>query len=155
MRASALSLCKKQSSTYNKYACGCFLHAPSICSTYLQVEGITLYLRRRIFQNRHGWTRGKTAAMFLHRKNSPSANVHGRTFRTVPPGVFCTLLASAPPICKLRGLLSIYADGYFRTATDGRGVKQQRCFCTVKTRHRQMYTDVHFVPCLRVFFARS
>ena len=33
--ASALSLHKKQSSTYNKYACGCFLYAPSICSTYL------------------------------------------------------------------------------------------------------------------------
>ena len=75
--------------------------------------------------------------MFLHRKNSPSANVHGRTFRTVPAGVFCTLLASAPPICKLRGLLSIYADGYFRTSTDGRGVKQQRCFLLEqKTRHQ-------------------
>ena len=30
-----MSLNKKQSSTYNKYACGCFLYAPSICSTYL------------------------------------------------------------------------------------------------------------------------
>lgn len=36
MQASALSLNKKQSSTYNKYACGCFLYAPSICSTYFQ-----------------------------------------------------------------------------------------------------------------------
>ena len=33
---SALSLNKKQSSTYNKYACGCFLYAPSIYSAYLQ-----------------------------------------------------------------------------------------------------------------------
>ena len=33
---SALSLYKKQSSTYNKYACGCFLYAPSIYTAYLQ-----------------------------------------------------------------------------------------------------------------------
>jgi len=33
---SALSLHKKQSSTYNKYACGCFLCAPSIYTAYLQ-----------------------------------------------------------------------------------------------------------------------
>ena len=33
---SALSLHKKQSSTYNKYACGCFLYAPSIYTAYLQ-----------------------------------------------------------------------------------------------------------------------
>ena len=36
IRVSALSLNKKQSSTYNKYACGCFLYAPSIYSAYLQ-----------------------------------------------------------------------------------------------------------------------
>ena len=34
--ASALLLNKKQSSTYNKYACGCFLYAPSICGVYFQ-----------------------------------------------------------------------------------------------------------------------
>ena len=34
--ASALSLHKKQSSTYKKYACGCFLCASSICIVYLQ-----------------------------------------------------------------------------------------------------------------------
>ena len=34
--ASALSLHKKQSSTYNKYACGCFLCAPSICIVYFK-----------------------------------------------------------------------------------------------------------------------
>ena len=33
---SALSLHKKQSSAYNKYACGCFLYAPSIYTAYLQ-----------------------------------------------------------------------------------------------------------------------
>ena len=33
---SALSLHKKQSSTYNKYACGRFLYAPSIYTAYLQ-----------------------------------------------------------------------------------------------------------------------
>ena len=33
---SALSLNKKQSSTYKKYACGCFLYAPSICGVYFQ-----------------------------------------------------------------------------------------------------------------------
>ena len=33
---SALSLHKKQSSTYNKYACGCFLCAPSICTVYFK-----------------------------------------------------------------------------------------------------------------------
>ena len=47
MRASALSLCKKQSSTYKKYACGCFLHAPSICSAYFQ----------KFCQHRHGCRR--------------------------------------------------------------------------------------------------
>ena len=31
-----MSLNKKQSSTYIKYACGCFLYAPSIYSVYLQ-----------------------------------------------------------------------------------------------------------------------
>ena len=73
-------------------------------------------------------------------KNSP------RRTTSTPAGVFCTLLASAPPICKLRGLLSIYADGYFRTSTDGRGVKQQRCFLLEqKTRHQQMYMDVHLL----------
>ena len=36
MRVSALSLNKKQSSAYSKYACGCFLYAPSIYSAYLQ-----------------------------------------------------------------------------------------------------------------------
>ena len=34
--ASALSLNKKQSSTYYKYACGCFLYAPSICIVYFK-----------------------------------------------------------------------------------------------------------------------
>ncbi len=34
--ASALSLHKKQSSTYSKYACGCFLYAPSICIVYFK-----------------------------------------------------------------------------------------------------------------------
>ena len=34
--ASALSLHKKQSSTYSKYACGCFLCAPSICIVYFK-----------------------------------------------------------------------------------------------------------------------
>ena len=43
--ASALSLHKKQSSTYIKYACGCFLYAPSICIVYFQ----------KTFQYRHGW----------------------------------------------------------------------------------------------------
>ena len=33
---SALSLHKKQSSTYSKYACGCFLYAPSICLAFFQ-----------------------------------------------------------------------------------------------------------------------
>ena len=33
MWVSALSLNKKQSSTYNKYACGCFLYAPRIFRT--------------------------------------------------------------------------------------------------------------------------
>ena len=33
---SALSLHKKQSSTYSKYACGCFLCAPSICIVYFK-----------------------------------------------------------------------------------------------------------------------
>ena len=45
--ASALSLHKKQSSTYSKYACGCFLCAPSICIVYFKrlTEGV--HLRRR------------------------------------------------------------------------------------------------------------
>ena len=34
--ASALSLNKKQSSTYIKYACGCFLYAPSIYIVYFK-----------------------------------------------------------------------------------------------------------------------
>ena len=34
--ASALSRHKKQSSTYSKYACGCFLYAPSICIVYFK-----------------------------------------------------------------------------------------------------------------------
>ena len=33
---SALSLNKKQSSTYKKYACGCFLYAPSIYTVYFK-----------------------------------------------------------------------------------------------------------------------
>ena len=46
---SALSLHKKQSSTYSKYACGCFLCAPSICIVYFKrlTEG---HLLRRCAQ---------------------------------------------------------------------------------------------------------
>ena len=44
---SALSLHKKQSSTYSKYACGCFLCAPSICIVYFKrlTEGVHLRCR--------------------------------------------------------------------------------------------------------------
>ena len=48
---SALSLHKKQSSTYSKYACGCFLCAPSICIVYFKrlTEGASF--QKRWFKN--------------------------------------------------------------------------------------------------------
>ena len=54
---SALSLHKKQSSAYNKYACGCFLYAPSIYTAYLQ----------KSFQYRHGWRWFSTVASLIYK----------------------------------------------------------------------------------------
>ena len=58
MRVSALSLNKKQSSTYSKYACGCFLYAPSIYSAYLQKANGRLF-SKSLVQQRHGCHRSE------------------------------------------------------------------------------------------------
>ena len=45
-----MSLNKKQSSTYIKYACGCFLYAPSIYLAYLQRgTGVKIYLQSVVY----------------------------------------------------------------------------------------------------------
>lgn len=66
-RSSALSLHKKQSSTYNKYACGCFLHAPSICSVYLQ----------KALQYRQGWRWFHAVATFCRTAKLVFSDRHG------------------------------------------------------------------------------
>ena len=68
--------------------------------------------------------------------NSQLKNEHGRSFFSVPAGVFCTLLASAPPIFKK-------ANGkrLFRTDKDVGGSIQKRV--CLQTRSPRMYTDVH------------
>ena len=53
--------------------------------------------------------------------NSQLKNEHGRSFFSVPAGVFCTLLASAPPISKKAN-----GERLFRTDTDVREIEQQR-----------------------------
>ena len=75
--ASALSLNKKQSSTYNKYACGCFLYAPSIYTASLQ----------KSFQNSHGW-------WWFQAESSSHCELAaqectGGTFLSVPAVLFC------------------------------------------------------------------
>ena len=72
-----MSLNKKQSSTYNKYACGCFLYAPSIYTASLQ----------KSFQNRHGW-RWFQAESSSHCELA-AQECTGGTFLSVPAVLFC------------------------------------------------------------------
>ena len=51
--------------------------------------------------------------------NSQLKNEHGRSFFSVPAGVFCTLLASAPPIFKKAN-----GERLFRTDRDVREIEQ-------------------------------
>ena len=68
--------------------------------------------------------------------NSQLKNEHGRSFFSVPAGVFCTLLASAPPIFKKAN-----GERLFRTDKDVGGSIQKRV--CLQTRSPRMYTDVH------------
>ena len=61
---SALSLNKKQSSTYTKYACGCFLYAPSICIVYFKKAYGKGHLLCHYFQKR--W-QGDTLFVAAHK----------------------------------------------------------------------------------------
>ena len=63
-------------------------------------------------------------------KNSP------RRTKSTPAGVFCTLLASAPPIFKKAN-----SERLFRTDKDVGGSIQKRV--CLQTRSPRMYTDVH------------
>ena len=124
--ASTASYAKNKCSTYQRYACALFLAN----SLYLH----RLFLKALEKQKRHGcrWFHAESSS---HYANSQSKNVHGSTFFNVPAGIFCALLVSASPISKR----------HFSTAMDGGGSTQQRGFCTAKTRHQQMYTDVHLL----------
>ena len=58
------------------------------------------------------------------------------------------LLASAPPIFKSGGNSSFRIKRkitLISTAMEGGEIKQKRCFCIAKTRHQQMYMDVHLL----------
>ena len=71
--ASALSLNKKQSSTYNKYACGCFLCAPSICIVYFK------RLTEELFSERTGMSVVPRRSDVFAPQKLASRSVHGCT----------------------------------------------------------------------------
>ena len=91
MWVSALSLNKKQSSTYNKYACGCFLYAPSIyphlfkrltertSSTALPVQRST-----SMYFAEHKFAR-QTCFCLIRAASVPLLNVSERTGMSVVP----------------------------------------------------------------------
>ena len=89
------------------------------------------------YQNRHG-RRWFYAAACLRSKHV-GKKCTGRTFFTVPAGVFCALLASASSISK-----GLRRRAFFRTDRDVRGSTQKRRFCFAKTRVQKctrMYTS--------------
>ena len=71
--ASALSLHKKQSSTYNKYACGCFLCAPSIYTVYFK------RLTEELFSERTGMSVVSSSSNVFAQQKLTSRSVHGCT----------------------------------------------------------------------------
>ena len=130
MRVSALSLNKKQSSTYTKYACGCFLYAPSIYIVYfkrLTVNGISEPPRMAVVPR-------SSVFALQTRRYKMYRDVH-----FVP----CLRLIFARAL-YLRRLFQ-KADGkwyFFRSGTDAAGSKQQSV--CLQTGSPKMYTDVHF-----------
>ena len=78
--ASALSLHKKQSSTYIKYACGCFLYAPSICIVYFQKAFFRNIQHIYCVASLTGCQWFHTISSFSFMKNSKFRNVHGWIF---------------------------------------------------------------------------
>ena len=113
---SALSLHKKQSSTYNKYACGCFLYAPSIYTASLQ----------KSFQNRHGW-RWFQAESSSHCELA-AKECTGGTFFSVPVVLFCLTPCIYASISKR----------HFRSGTDAAGSTQQQV-CPANLQRKNVY----------------
>ncbi|WP_049886206.1 hypothetical protein [Treponema denticola] len=75
---------------------------------FLQING---YLRCRLTKNSPRHIKSGTDAadsklqQVFRQKNLSLDSVHGRTLSNMPAGVFCTLLASTPPICKKAGYI--------------------------------------------------
>ena len=65
------------------------------CGAKTRVQKLT---RRSIFER--AMDGGGSKQNRVRTANSQLKNEHGRSFFSVPAGVFCTLLASAPPIFK-------------------------------------------------------
>ncbi|AIW88880.1 hypothetical protein JO41_02930 [Treponema sp. OMZ 838] len=68
-----MSLHKKQSSTYNKYACGCFLCAPSIYTVYFK------RLTEELFSERTGMSVVSSSSNVFVQQKLASRSVHGCT----------------------------------------------------------------------------
>ena len=109
--ASALSLHKKQSSTYNKYACGCFLCAPSICIVYFK-----RLTAKRLFRSGTD-AAGSTQKRVRLRTRSP------RMYRTYIRGRGCPWFYSeATFLLRKNSRPEVYTDvhfwtGYFKRLT--------------------------------------
>ena len=108
MWVSVLSLNKKQSSMYNKYACGCFLYAPSIFRT------------------------AKDGSGFIQERDLCYAQISSLSSCTRMYNCLTVYFK------RLTERLFYYAATEnaqrIRTDTDVRGSMQQRCFCGTKTR---------------------
>ena len=141
MRVSALSLNKKQSSTYNKYACGCFLYAPSICIVYFKrlTEGVYTacgFWKCSTYQSGQGCPWFRAVATFLHSKNSRPEVYTDVHFWTV---YFKRLTESS-----VAHAATVSSPQRFRTDRDVCGFTQRRRFCSAKTRVQKctrMYTS--------------
>ena len=84
------------------------------CGAKTRVQKLT---RRSIFERATDGSGSKQNR--VRTANSQLKNEHGRSFFSVPAGVFCTLLASAPPIFKKAN-----GERLFRTDRDVREIEQ-------------------------------
>ena len=91
---SALSLNKKQSLTYQRYDCGCFLYAPSIYTVSLQK--LTEVFFESVFLKIYG-----ASSALSHRQNYTSVYSFDCEFRAHAKHRFWLIRAASMPLLKM------------------------------------------------------
>ena len=145
---SALSLHKKQSSTYNKYACGCFLCAPSIYTVYFKRLTESMFYDMLLLQTVLDVSEPPWTAVVLRSSVFAQQTRRQKMYRTYIFYRACGCFLCAPSICIVyfKRLTEKYALRYaaaensprrIRTAMEGGGFKQKRV--RLRTRSPRMY----------------